>query len=700
MTNLRIVLLATTALTVTQIATSASHAQNAPLVVAQAREELGPDGKPKAPPKGAPPPAAKPPTPPAPPPAAAPPPRPVPPPAPPPAAAPPPRPAPPPAPPAAAPPPRPTPPPAPPPAAAPKPPAPPAAAPPPRPTPPPAAAPPARPTPTPPPAAAPPARTPPPPAATTTPAPTASPPAAGSTTTTPPGAPPRPGTGAPPAGTKRVPGAPGAAPTATPTATPSPTTPPAAATPSTPPAGAAPTAPSRPGATTPPAAGGATTTPPGGQPPRPGQPPGAPPAAGTTPPAGAPPAAGTTPPAGAPPSAGAPTPGQQGRPVIPPAPPAGAPAPSTVPGSAAATAPPGRSQNAPPTVAPAFRAAPTVTTQLPSAPPPRRENMTPLAIGAGVVAGAVVGATIANMHSQRRETIEGGRTIYTEPDRIIIRDPSGQQYVRGNDLYRFRYGARDIQTETVGGETRTVVIRPDGSRIITVVGNDGRLLRRIRRDERGREVIIIDNSYRDPRAVGGFYVDLPPPVVNMPYDRYIVSADEATPEVIYDTMVAPPVQRIDRRYSLDEIRYSPNVRMQMPSIDVNSINFATGSWEIPPDQAARLQAIADGLNRAIQANPREVFLIEGHTDRVGSDIDNLSLSDRRAESAATLLTQQFGVPAENLTSQGYGEQYPKEQTDGPSEINRRVTVRRITPLLNGGQASLPPPPPGTAPPRR
>ena len=65
----------------------------------------------------------------------------------------------------------------------------------------------------------------------------------------------------------------------------------------------------------------------------------------------------------------------------------------------------------------------------------------------------------------------------------------------------------------------------------------------------------------------------------------------------------------------------------------------------------------------------------------------------------TLLTQQFHVPAENLTSQGYGEQYLKEQTDGPSRINRRVTIRHITPLLNGGQASLPPPPPGTAPPR-
>ncbi|MEZ5788068.1 MAG: OmpA family protein [Xanthobacteraceae bacterium] len=93
--------------------------------------------------------------------------------------------------------------------------------------------------------------------------------------------------------------------------------------------------------------------------------------------------------------------------------------------------------------------------------------------------------------------------------------------------------------------------------------------------------------------------------------------------------------------------------------------------------------IADGLNRAIERNPQEVFLIEGHTDAVGSDVDNLSLSDRRAESVALVLTQQFGVPAENLSTQGYGEQYLKVPTDGPEEANRRVSVRRITPLLTG-----------------
>lgn len=299
----------------------------------------------------------------------------------------------------------------------------------------------------------------------------------------------------------------------------------------------------------------------------------------------------------------------------------------------------------------------------------------------------------------RQESDQGGRKVFTEPGRVIVVDPSGQSFIRHNEEERFRYGARDIRTQQVGNETRTIVVRPDGSQIITESGRDGQLLRRIRRDERGREVIIIDNTYRDPRAVGGFYVDLPPPVIRIPYDRYIVDAEDAPPQLIYDTMEAPPVDRIERRYSLDEIRYSPSVRQLMPSIDLNTINFETGSWEIPADQAAKLQVIADGLNRAISRNPREVFLIEGHTDAVGSDVDNLSLSDRRAQSAAELLTQQFQVPAENLTSQGYGKQYLKEQTDGPSRINRRVTIRRITPLLNGGTASLPPPPPGTAPPR-
>jgi outer membrane protein OmpA-like peptidoglycan-associated protein len=339
------------------------------------------------------------------------------------------------------------------------------------------------------------------------------------------------------------------------------------------------------------------------------------------------------------------------------------------------------------------RAPPQVAAPL---PPPPAQALTPLPANPAAVQGP---RRLDDFRNERREVQQGGRTVITEPGRIIVRDPGGEAFVRHDEMERFRFGARNIETQHVGGETRTVVIRPDGTQIINVIGADGVLLRRMRRDPMGREVIIIDNSYRDPRAVGGFYVDLPPPMIRIPYDRYIVDASIAPPELIYDTMMAPPVDRIERRYTLDEIRYSPNLRMLMPSIDLNTINFDLGSWEIGPDQAAQLQVIADGLNRALARNPREVFLIEGHTDATGNDVDNLSLSDRRAESAAELLTQQFGVPAENLTSQGYGSQYLKEQTDGPSRINRRVTVRRITPLLDGGMASLSPPSPGVAAPR-
>lgn len=336
---------------------------------------------------------------------------------------------------------------------------------------------------------------------------------------------------------------------------------------------------------------------------------------------------------------------------------------------------------------------PTVTTPLPQVPT-SPQAIAPIA----PTSRPGEGRNLQDFRGDRREVQQGGRTVITEPGRVIVRDPGGQSFIRHNEVDRFRYGARDVRTERMrGGDSRTIVVRPDGTQIITVTDRDGQLLRRIRRDDRGREIIIIDNSYRGPRGPAGFYVDLPPPVLRIPRDRYIVDAEGAAPELIYDTLMAPPVERIERRYSLDEIRYSPAVRQRMPSIDLDTINFDLGSWEITPDQASKLQVIADGLNRAIERNPREVFLIEGHTDAVGADVDNLSLSDRRAEAAATLLTQQFGVPAENLTSQGYGEQYLKVQTDAAERQNRRVTVRRITPLLNGGNASLPPPPPGTRP---
>src|SRR6185437_3559550 len=116
---------------------------------------------------------------------------------------------------------------------------------------------------------------------------------------------------------------------------------------------------------------------------------------------------------------------------------------------------------------------------------------------------------------------------------------------------------------------------------------------------------------------------------------------------------------------------------RMPRVDLDTIHFEFGSWDVEPSEYRLLERVARVMNRIIERSPDEMFLIEGHTDAVGSDEDNLSLSDRRAESVAEILTKEFGIPAENLTTQGYGEQFLKIDTPAPERMNRRVAIRRI-----------------------
>jgi len=188
-------------------------------------------------------------------------------------------------------------------------------------------------------------------------------------------------------------------------------------------------------------------------------------------------------------------------------------------------------------------------------------------------------------------------------------------------------------------------------------------------------------------AAAGVFLGLAAPVITIPRERYIVDVSAAPAPLLYETLEAPPLVPIERPYSLDEIRYNVELRDRMRRIDIDSITFDTGSWEVTPDQQPKLQAVAEAMQRILQQKPDEVFLIEGHTDAVGNDVDNLSLSDRRAESVAVILTEVYQIPPENLVTQGYGEQHLKVPTDGPNRLNRRVATRRVTPLLNGGLAA-------------
>lgn len=282
---------------------------------------------------------------------------------------------------------------------------------------------------------------------------------------------------------------------------------------------------------------------------------------------------------------------------------------------------------------------------------------------------------------ERQETRQGNRTFIREPDRTIIKE-GNRSIIRHNEAHRFAVDARDVRVQQRGnGHSETVIVRPDGTRIVTVSDREGRLVRRSRLDNRGREVVIIDNRLVGAAAGAVLFLNLTAPTYRGPRERYILDYDRGVrPEAVYEILEAPPIERIERAYSLEQVRFNAPLRDRMPRVDLD-IHFETGSWQLSQEQVIRLDVIAAGIKRAVERNPREVFLIEGHTDAVGSDEDNLSLSDRRAEAVAVALTEQFQVPPENLVTQGYGEQYLKEQTDGPSAINRRVAIRRITPLI-------------------
>ena len=183
-------------------------------------------------------------------------------------------------------------------------------------------------------------------------------------------------------------------------------------------------------------------------------------------------------------------------------------------------------------------------------------------------------------------------------------------------------------------------------------------------------------------------VVLPPPPMRIPRDRYVVDYADADEGMIYDTLIAPPLAPPPRRYTLDQVLYSPDgARLRaLGRHQHDQLRHGLVDRAGRPDAQAGLA----GAGHQQGGRPRpdsSVFLIEGYTDAVGNPTDNLSLSDRRAQSVAAILTKDFNVPPENLTTQGYGDQNPKEQTrPGPRAANRRVVVRNITQLLASGGA--------------
>jgi outer membrane protein OmpA-like peptidoglycan-associated protein len=285
------------------------------------------------------------------------------------------------------------------------------------------------------------------------------------------------------------------------------------------------------------------------------------------------------------------------------------------------------------------------------------------AAAAGLAAGAILPEIGAMLVGQ-----QGDRVILQEEDRLTVRRDETARFLQEGSDSTVEYFADGLSLVTV--------TRADGSRVLSWRDASGQVVRRAVVLPDGREITLFDGS---EVAEPEIRVTELPPIRREDQRRAFLSG--ASSEELLRVLSAQPVTAVEDRFTLRQILANDRIRWLMPSLALDAVTFDTGSASLGSEAVEALDTMGQTLRAMVQDHPQEVFLVEGHTDAVGSDISNLALSDRRAETVAMLLTSYYGVPPENLLVQGFGEQDLRVPTLASSRENRRVEVRRITPLL-------------------
>lgn len=117
---------------------------------------------------------------------------------------------------------------------------------------------------------------------------------------------------------------------------------------------------------------------------------------------------------------------------------------------------------------------------------------------------------------------------------------------------------------------------------------------------------------------------------------------------------------------------APPPRPAKKKIVLRSVHFDFDKSAIRPDAVPVLNEAAETL----KAEGGIAVIVEGHTDSVGTDAYNQKLSHRRAGAVRQYLVK-HGIPANRITTEGFGESRPvasNDTEDGRAQ-NRRVELR-------------------------
>lgn len=121
---------------------------------------------------------------------------------------------------------------------------------------------------------------------------------------------------------------------------------------------------------------------------------------------------------------------------------------------------------------------------------------------------------------------------------------------------------------------------------------------------------------------------------------------------------------------IDVTRDGDVIKLNLP----DGVTFDFAKYDLKSQFYPALNTIASTLKEYNQT----VVEVSGHTDSIGSDAANQTLSERRANAVAGYLIGQ-GVMRERFEIVGMGERYPvaSNDTDSGRALNRRVEIRLL-----------------------
>ncbi len=142
-----------------------------------------------------------------------------------------------------------------------------------------------------------------------------------------------------------------------------------------------------------------------------------------------------------------------------------------------------------------------------------------------------------------------------------------------------------------------------------------------------------------------------------------------------------PLSRIiDFTSSAQALNYKDNITLvsyeemkeQQVSVRINNIFFDFNESKLKSESYLEL----DRLYNFLKDNPEIKVEISGHTDNVGSDSYNITLSDARANAVNDYLVSK-GINTSRIISKGYGKSNPvaSNDTEEGRQLNRRVEFK-------------------------